>query len=300
MGMRLLPAALTVLLATLVIGTSACRKRDPGSASAPSAPKPPNAGATAQPAPGAFNPAAIEPSAGTGAAAPKAPDPRTYKAQLSPADKARVEGATQRFPRVKGADERLAILQSVADLCAPEVVRLVAEAQNDPTPEVRQYALNLLNGYSSADVLAAAQTGLKDGEEEVRVAAVLAMTRVEAPEVAGVLSTALRDTSPEVTDAVFQVLAQRPFGVQAPVLEGGLKSDNEMVKARTLSVLRDTQNRGVMDLLIGALRDPAPEFRDEVKSAISFLVSQDFNTYDEARAWWATNKDRYGDDLFEK
>ena len=55
-----------------------------------------------------------------------------------------------------------------------------------------------------------------------------------------------------------------------------------------------------MDILITGLKDSNPDFRDTVKSAIEFLVSQEFNTYDQAKKWWDANRGKYNDDLSEK
>jgi hypothetical protein len=47
-------------------------------------------------------------------------------------------------------------------------------------------------------------------------------------------------------------------------------------------------------------KDANPDFRDEVKSAISFLVSQDFDTYDQAKKWWNANRNKFDNELTEK
>jgi hypothetical protein len=55
-----------------------------------------------------------------------------------------------------------------------------------------------------------------------------------------------------------------------------------------------------MDILIIGLKDPNPDFRNEVRTEINFLVSQKFDTYDQAKKWWDDNRSKFGDTLAKK
>ena len=40
-------------------------------------------------------------------------------------------------------------------------------------------------------------------------------------------------------------------------------------------------------------------FREEVNSVLYFLIDQEFETYEDAIAWWDQNQHKYDEDLFE-
>ena len=93
---------------------------------------------------------------------------------------------------------------------------------------------------------------------------------------------------------------QKDPDVRLSVLKAGIASQYEDVKEDTVSSLIDASSPAAMDILITGLKDPNPDFRDSVKSAIDFLVSQEFDTYDQAQKWWDANRSKYDDDLSEK
>lgn len=55
-----------------------------------------------------------------------------------------------------------------------------------------------------------------------------------------------------------------------------------------------------MDVLITGLKDPNPDFHNEVKTQIDFLISEKFDTYEQAKKWWDENRSHFKDDLSEK
>jgi hypothetical protein len=53
-----------------------------------------------------------------------------------------------------------------------------------------------------------------------------------------------------------------------------------------------------MDALLQGLRDESEDVRENTSDAIFFLVSEEFVSYDAARAWWDSNAHRFDGELF--
>ena len=84
------------------------------------------------------------------------------------------------------------------------------------------------------------------------------------------------------------------------VLKAGITSQYGDVKEGTVSSLVDASSPAAMDILIIGLKDTNPDFRDEVKFEINSLISQEFDTYDQAQKWWDANRSKFDDTLTEK
>ena len=114
------------------------------------------------------------------------------------------------------------------------------------------------------------------------------------------LGAGLNDESELVREASLEMIAEQPNDVRYALYKEGLKSSNEDVFSGIVSALEDESNHRAMDALIEGLRHSNADFREVVSDAIDFLVSETFESYEEAKAWWAANKNKYDDELFEK
>jgi len=59
----------------------------------------------------------------------------------------------------------------------------------------------------------------------------------------------------------------------------------------------NTASKEAVDSLLPYLNDSKPEFRDTIQSMIKSLVGQEFDTYEQGKAWWDSNRDKLGNDL---
>jgi HEAT repeat protein len=220
---------------------------------------------------------------------PKAP-PMPEQADLKPLES------------LKDADEKIEFISDYADEHPESAAAMVYNVLDDKDVNVRTAAMEMLamKDLDDSNVVLVASKALKDSDPQVRKSAVEACTPITDPAVKNVLLEAIADSSGDVRTASLQLADQKEPIVRMDVLKAGITSQYEDVKESVVTSLIDVSSPAAMDILITGLKDANPDFRDEVKSAISLLVSQDFDTYDQAQKWWNANRDKYDNALVEK
>ena len=197
------------------------------------------------------------------------------------------------------SERKIEIIETLSEICPDSVVKIVDKALDDDDPEVRRAAMELLVDYELPDVLPVISKALGDEDEQTREAAVDVLTFVKDPKVGELLVQALGDSSESVRMAALEVAEEQEENVKLDVLKAAISSSYEEVKEDAVSTLIDVSNHYAMDILILGLKDSDAEFREEVNLAISFLISEEFDSYEEAKNWWDANRDKYDDELFE-
>jgi hypothetical protein len=227
----------------------------------------------------------------------EAPTPPQPKAPpiLQPADFKPLES-------LKTAEEKIDFITEYADEHPESTAAMVYNALDDNDVEVRTAAMEMLalKELDDSNVVPVAAKALKDSEPQIRQSAVEACAAITDPAVKNVLLEAIADSSEEVRTAAIQLADQKEPVIRLEVLNAGITSRYEDVKGTVVSSLIDVSSPAAMDILITGLKDTNPDFRDEVKSAISLLISQDFDTYDQAQKWWNANRDKFDNELNEK
>jgi hypothetical protein len=203
---------------------------------------------------------------------------------------------------LKTADEKIEFISDYADEHPESAAIMVYNVLDDKDVEVRTAAMEMLamKDLNDPNVVFVAAKAMKDSEPQIRKSAIEACTYVTDPTVGSVLVSALSDESEDVRTAAIQVADQKEPDIRLEVLNAGIASRHEDVKESVVSSLIDVSSPAAMDILITGLKDANPDFRETVKSAITFLVSQDFDTYDQAQKWWNANRDKFDDELNEK
>ena len=228
------------------------------------------------------------------------PHPRRYARRARPATARAIAKLSRAYDEATDAEERAKILDSLAEYCDPAVLPIVEKALNDESADVRAAALEALEGYTSKDVVPLAMKGLLDKDADVRIAAMNAIACVENPAVVEPIALAFTDTDEDVRDMAFDVMQELDYDSRMTLLEEALRAPTSDVRIAAISELEDISNHDAMDLIIESLRDTSKAVREEAASSIWFLVSEEFDSYEEAKAWWAKNQDRFDDELFEK
>ena len=203
---------------------------------------------------------------------------------------------------LKTSEEKIDFISDFADAYPELIPALVYKALDDNDLDVRTAAMETLsmNDVNDPNVVYVAAKALRDTEPDIRKSAIQACEPVTDPAVGKVLVDALADESEDVRTAVLETASQKEPDVFLPILKAGITSKYEDVKESVVSALIDASSPDAMDILITGLKDSNPDFRDTVKSAIDFLVSKEFDTYDQAKKWWDDNRSKFNDDLSEK
>jgi hypothetical protein len=227
----------------------------------------------------------------------EAPSPPQSKAPAMPE-----QADLKPLESLKNADEKIEFISEYADEHPESAAIMVYNVLDDKDVEVRTAAMEMLamKDLNDPNVVFVAAKAMKDSEPQIRKSAIEACTYVTDPTVGSVLVSALSDESEDVRTAAIQVADQKEPDIRLEVLNAGIASRHEDVKESVVSSLIDVSSPAAMDILITGLKDANPDFRETVKSAITFLVSQDFDTYDQAQKWWNANRDKFDDELNEK
>ena len=203
---------------------------------------------------------------------------------------------------LKNADEKIEFITEYADEHPESAAAMVYNVLDDKDVNVRTAAMEMLalKELDDPNIVFVAAKAMKDSEPQIRQSAVEACTAVTDPAVENVLLEAIADSSEDVRTAAIQLADEKEPVIRLEVLNAGIASRYEDVKEAALSSLIDISSPAAMDILITGLKDPNPDFRDDVKSAINFLVFQEFDTYDQAQKWWNANFYKFDDELNEK
>jgi hypothetical protein len=190
-------------------------------------------------------------------------------------------------------------MAKVAKAYPDSLVDFVDKALDDADPGVRGAAVEMLanKGFYSPDIVPTALKAMNDKEPSVRQKALDACIKVTDPAVNDVLIAALNDEKEDIRTAAIQMTAQKKMDIRLPVLEAGLASQYEDVRAGSATELMNTASKEAVDSLLPYLNDSKPEFRDTIQSMIKSLVGQEFDTYEQGKAWWDSNRDKLGNDL---
>jgi Skp family chaperone for outer membrane proteins len=208
------------------------------------------------------------------------------------------EWSLQRSPT-----RQIAYIESLSELSAerdPAVFPVIEQAINNPDPEVAVAASDLLADYKSPEVLPVVEKALLSPNEEVRMNALEPLDDIDSADVADVMAIALNDDSQAVREKALETIDLQEGNVQLDCLWEAMLSDYQGVKTEALSMLELRGDHPTVPIIIEGLKDTNPEYRQEVNSVLSFLIDQEFDSYDAAAQWWSENQNRYDDDLFEK
>lgn len=293
-----MPCRLSVAVAALaLLPWAGCSREEP-----PAALPPPAAAATpVQPPAGGVTVAAMPrlPSTLSGLGARRHP-PRFYPRRPATEMERHLAAMAEAFAAAASPAERIRILDSLGRICHPAVIPVVTRALGDPDALVRDAGMAILEGYTSPDVLPLVDRALGDPEPAVRLTAAGILAEVADETVAPLLARALNDADPDVREEALASLEERPYSERLALCDQVLQNcPHPDVREEIVGQLQDIGDPNALDLIIEALRDKDEEVRRAADEAIFFLVSESFASYDEAHTWWARNRARYDDELFE-
>jgi len=195
---------------------------------------------------------------------------------------------------------RLMALNELAGVCDPEVVKVARLALECGDQEQRKLAMELLADFTSPEILPVVGKGLEDADPEVRATAIQALSEQHGATALAMVGNVLKDQDADVREAALNRLFEEDPASYAPLLNRAVTSEYPDLREKTLQLLFENRSHAGFEVLLEGLRSTDPQIREEVSEAISNLVSEQFVSYEEARAFWDQNKDKFDDDLVEK
>jgi hypothetical protein len=238
-----------------------------------------------------------------GEASGRNPQDKRDRNMMTPGEMAESEEAedvAMNFKASTDNDEKIELLGSLGSVDSGKVLDLLYLALDDSDEDVRIAAANLFDGFEGEALIHCVAKAMDDSNAKVRTAAINALVNVDSPETANILLRGSGDKDEEVRDAVFNVLYNKDPEIKETIAREAISSKRQDVKSRVVDLLLEIPSYNVMAILIDGLKDNDPEFRNQVSSVISFFVTEEFKSYDDAKRWWTKNKDRFDEHLAEK
>lgn len=204
------------------------------------------------------------------------------------------------YNKASSNERKIEVLQFLPDGVLdhdPNTIGMIQTAVAEQDGNVALAGIELVQGCKSPEVLPVVVKAMSHPSEEVRQAAVNMLSDINDPQTGDLLAAALSDESENIRDAAFDIARYKDEQIQFKVLETGISSPYSDTKEESVAMLENMGGHRAVDILIEALRDKDAKFCEEVTSAISMLIDKEFGSYEEAKNWWAKNKDKYDEDL---
>lgn len=218
-------------------------------------------------------------------------------------DNRNAEEMSREFELRRSPVRKIDFLESLSQLSEerdPEILPIIQKALESLDPDVAIAASKLLKNYKSVEVLPVVEQALLSSNDEVRTNALKPLGYINDPLAADFLIHALNDKSEAVRSHALEIAGDQEGEIQLDVLSAAMNSLYDDVRYEALSLLEFRGDSDVVPILLEGLKDPDLEYVEETNSVLSFLIDQEFRSYEEATSWWEQNKDRYDEDLFEK
>lgn len=208
--------------------------------------------------------------------------------------------APDKYAKTDNSDEKVAILNELALSSNRKILELVYRALEDPSDEVRIAAAQLMDNFDANAIIPAVSKALNDKNEEVRLLAIYALRDADVPETVKLLAKGIGDDSESVRGAVFSTVSVKDTPTKEAILGEAIKSKFQDVKEKSVDLAVEAHSRRTVEMLLGVLNDSDVELKNGIFSIMTVFFSEEFKTCEEARKWWAENKDRFDDELVEK
>ena len=223
-----------------------------------------------------------------------------------------LEFAAKTYATTDNPGYRRDIVMSLQGQNTRRVLPLLTLAARDADPEVRAAALLTIgSAFETGRALVLDQqineTESADDEltaEEIAVEkqAVLeeVLTEEDGQTIVDILNTALADEDPEVRQAALQAIERLDGDIQYTTLKNALESSYPEVQLGALGLLVTADNKDAVELMISAMDSPSEELALEAIFQVNHKLTQNFETADEARAWWKENEKNFTYGMEEK
>jgi HEAT repeat protein len=214
-----------------------------------------------------------------------------------------IGSAYESFLQSSSSAQRVEVLDSLQTYAIEqdrEILPILDRALDDPNPEVVQSAAGLLELFKTSEVLPLIEKALHSRDEQTRLSALSPLEEIADPKAAELAVLALSDPSLSVRGQALEVIRGQPEEIQILSLSRAMETAADEVKSDVLSLLELRGDKPAVEVILVGLKDPNPQFQEEAKRILQFLLDQEFNSYDQAAGWWKANRDRYDENLFEK
>lgn len=202
-----------------------------------------------------------------------------------------VNAATRAFLADLPDEDKIAALQKLIGIDDPIVMDVVMMALNDDNPDIRELALDVIMNIDDPAVIPAVVKALDDDNPDIREYALDALMEVDDPRINEALLKALDDENVDVRDNALNIMLYISSPNVIDALAKAITDPDPDIREKAIIVLEDIQDPRTIDILIekGLLHDD-DEIRQDALDSLNFITDQEFQSYEEARAWWDRNR----------
>jgi hypothetical protein len=155
-----------------------------------------------------------------------------------------------------------------------------------------------LEGADPRTVIDGVMTALDDPDPEVREEALDALEDLDDEAINLALLKALADENGDVREKAMDVIDEIQSASILPSLEQALVSGDDYMREEALSILEDIPDPRAVDLIIEkGLLNYDHSISQAALDSLEFITDQEFDSYEQARAWWDANRDTFNFDL---
>jgi HEAT repeat protein len=161
------------------------------------------------------------------------------------------------------------------------------------TPELQREVLGLARGVGSESLISVLALALASDDPLVRLDAARSIALLSEERMRDGFAIGVGAPDPEIRQEVMDLILQVQPHLRAELLRVALAAAATDVQTRAIDILTDFPSPEFFTVLIEGLRTASSDVRPLVDQAIVDIVNQQFGNFDEATAWWATNRENY-------
>ncbi len=199
------------------------------------------------------------------------------------------------YEEAQDDDHRIDALNNLAGRDDPQAESLLRQAAAESEPAERVTALELLAEQARTEHLPLATAALNSPDPDIQAAGLWLLRHVHSEAALPVWERAINHSSVEVTQAAMSLLSDTPAFLQVPVARQALARNQPWLTEEALNLLSGITSKAAVETLIPHLEHPVSA--DLAQSGLFFLLSEHFDTAEDAQKWWQANQQRLGPDL---
>lgn len=202
-----------------------------------------------------------------------------------------VNAATRAFLADLPDDEKIAALQKLMGIDDPIVMDVVMMALNDDNPDIRELALDVIMNVDDPAVIPAVVKALDDDNPDIREYALDALMEVDDPRINDALLKALDDENVDVRDNALNIMLYISSPNVLDALAKAINDSDPDIREKAIIIIEDIPDPRTIDILIEkCLLHDDDTIRQDALDSLNFMTDQEFESYEEARAWWDRNR----------
>ena len=205
-----------------------------------------------------------------------------------------IEDANLLLRQGADSDSKVEALENLIGIDHPDILPTIELALDDEDPVVREVALDAIMNINSEEVVPIVVKALDDPEPDLRLISLDALMDVKSENVNDALQKAMRDENEEVREGVMDLLFISENPAALPTIKTAFSDSSPAIREGALMCIEDIRDKGAVDILVyDGLLSNYEDVREASKEALEFITDEEFENYDEAKAWWNKNRDSF-------